>query len=230
MLDTLFKSGLSDPVAASFQASWSCVARSVGTAHVLPARMGHFADPGEGAGQDFAQLVRRENRQLILLSERDHAISNSIRQVSQLRGVQMVREADPMEAIASFRHAVLKAKDQVEMLELARRTKPGPFEVDTPRLGRFIGVREGGRLIAMAGLRMGFPGWSEISGVCVDPKFRGQGLARLLVAKLVTHLERKGVRPFLHTYADNLVAIELYRTLGFRIRTEMCLSLVEART
>jgi hypothetical protein len=39
------------------------------------------------------------------------------------------------------------------MLELARRTKPGPFLPRTVELGTYLGLRRGGALVAMAGER-----------------------------------------------------------------------------
>ena len=55
-------------------------------------------------------------------------------------------------------------------------TRPGPFLSRTLRLGSFVGVREDGRLIAMAGERMKLPGLTEVSGVCTHPDFRGRGV------------------------------------------------------
>jgi hypothetical protein len=43
-------------------------------------------------------------------------------------------------------------------------------------LGDFWGIKIGGRLIAMAGERMKQPGYTELSGVCTHPDFRGKGL------------------------------------------------------
>ena len=41
-----------------------------------------------------------------------------------------------------------------EMLELATLTRPGPFRTRTHALGRFVGIRDNGKLIAMAGERL----------------------------------------------------------------------------
>src|SRR3954463_7756573 len=38
-----------------------------------------------------------------------------------------------------------------EMLALTELTKPGPFGERTPELGTYLGIRENGRLVAMAG-------------------------------------------------------------------------------
>jgi hypothetical protein len=44
---------------------------------------------------------------------------------------------------------------------LAERTRPGPFRPRTHELGTYLGVREGGTLVAMAGERLRPPGWTR---------------------------------------------------------------------
>ncbi len=46
-----------------------------------------------------------------------------------------------------------------EMLELTALTEPGPFRNRTIELGGYRGIREGGRLVAMAGRRAAVPGY-----------------------------------------------------------------------
>lgn len=53
---------------------------------------------------------------------------------------------------------VLGDADAAEMLALATLTQPGPFLARTHTMGRFVGLRVNGRLAAMAGERMRFPG------------------------------------------------------------------------
>lgn len=109
--------------------------------------------------------------------------------------------------------------DAPEMLALAQLTEPGPFLPGTHRMGRFVGLRIGGRLAAMAGERMRFPGFTEVSGVCTHPDFRGQGLARQLSAVVARTIQQRGDQPFLHAWASNQAAITLYESLGFVQRT-----------
>jgi predicted GNAT family acetyltransferase len=107
------------------------------------------------------------------------------------------------------------------MLELATLTEPGPFLARTHTMGTFIGIRIGGQLVAMAGERMRFPGYTEVSGVCTHPEFRGRGLARRLSAAVVAGIEARGDQAFLHAWKTNHSAISLYEGLGFKIRTEV---------
>lgn len=115
-----------------------------------------------------------------------------------------------------------------EMLELASLCRPGPFSAGTHRLGGFIGVRdEAGRLVAMAGERMRVGPFGEVSAVCTHPDHRGRGLARGLMTVVASRIAARGETPWLHTYPDNLGAIALYETLGFRRRAEVTYTIFE---
>jgi ribosomal protein S18 acetylase RimI-like enzyme len=135
----------------------------------------------------------------------------------QLGGVQMVA-TDELQTAPDPDALVLGAEDVEDMLELVARTKPGPFLPHTYELGTYLGFRRAGALVAMAGERMHPAGWSEISAVCTDPGFRGQGLAARLIRAVAHGIRARGERPFLHTTADNANAIRLYETLGFVLR------------
>ncbi|WP_293677328.1 GNAT family N-acetyltransferase [uncultured Phenylobacterium sp.] len=120
----------------------------------------------------------------------------------------------------------LTAQDGSEMFDLARLTQPGPFFGRTHRLGDFVGVRQGGRLVAMAGERMKLPGFTEVSAVCTHPDHRGHGYAAALTAVVSGRIEARGETPFLHVYPHNLGAIRLYEQLGYAIRREMKFTLL----
>jgi len=117
--------------------------------------------------------------------------------------------------------------DAAEMLALAVLTKPGPFAVRTHAIGNFIGVKIDGRLAAMAGERMRTDGFAEVSGVCTHPDFRGRGLASNLLRMVAERILARGDVPFLHTYADNAVAIAMYEGLGFRFRKALMLRILK---
>ncbi len=111
--------------------------------------------------------------------------------------------------------------DAAEMLALATLTSPGPFLARTHTMGRFQGIREGGRLAAMAGERLHCQGFTEISGVCTHPDFRGRGYAAKLMRAVGAGIAARGETPFLHVYPDNHTAIKMYEGLGFRPRREL---------
>jgi GNAT superfamily N-acetyltransferase len=110
------------------------------------------------------------------------------------------------------------AADAPEMLALAQLTKPGPFGSRTRELGTYLGIRQGGRLAAMAGERLRIPGYTEISAVCTHPDYLGRGYAAALMSTLVGRICGRGEVPFLHVREDNARAIALYERLGFQKR------------
>jgi ribosomal protein S18 acetylase RimI-like enzyme len=129
----------------------------------------------------------------------------------QMTGDEVAGAADP-EAVP------LELADVPEMLDLAGRTKPGPFLPRTVEMGSYLGIRYGGALVAMAGERLHPSGWTEISAVCTDAAWRGRGLASRLVLAVAAGIRARGEAPFLHAVASNVNAIRLYEQLGFRLR------------
>ena len=120
----------------------------------------------------------------------------------------------------------LTEADAPAMLALATLTEPGPFFDKTHRLGDFFGVKQDGRLLAMAGERMKPDGFTEVSGVCAHPDARGRGYAGALMRTVIEQILARGETAFLHSYADNAGAIALYRALGFEVRSEMAMRML----
>ncbi|MFC9683763.1 GNAT family N-acetyltransferase [Streptomyces sp. NPDC056948] len=112
----------------------------------------------------------------------------------------------------------LGAGSAPEMLGLVERTRPGPFWPRTHELGTYLGIRDGGTLMAMVGERLRPPGWTEISAVCTAPEARGRGHAARLMRALIARIVDRGERPFLHVAEVNTGAIALYERLGFETR------------
>lgn len=123
---------------------------------------------------------------------------------------------------------MLGADDVPEMLDLVARTEPGPFRPRTIELGTYVGIRDQGNLVAMAGERLRLPSWTEISAVCTDHAYRGRGLATRLLRTVVSGIRVRGEVPILHASADNANAIRLYENLGFRIRRRIPFRIVSA--
>ena len=140
-------------------------------------------------------------------------------------GVQMVAQAlVPLES--NDRVERLTDADAPDMLALATLTKPGPFFARTHKLGTFWGVKENGKLVAMAGERMKLDGFTEVSGVCTHPDVRGRGYAGLLSRVVATQIQNRGETPFLHAYAANAPAIGLYESLGFVLRSPVVVTML----
>lgn len=124
-------------------------------------------------------------------------------------------------------HARLTPADVPEMMHLVELTKPGPFSARTIALGSYIGVRIGGRLVAMAGERMRFPGFTEISAVCAHPDHRRRGHSSLLVRTLMRNILDRGETPFLHIFSDNTGAASLYRQLAFSHQRSLTVTVLQ---
>ena len=155
---------------------------------------------------------------LILMEAPPAPLAPGMTEASRRDGVQMICSAlNPGAADLVFED--LTEADAPEMLALATLTRPGPFFDRTHRLGDFIGVKRDGCLIAMAGERMKLFGFTEVSGVCTHPDFRGQGLAGAMMRIVTERILARGEQAFLHAYAENTGAIGLYERLGFSIRT-----------
>ncbi|OIJ65344.1 GNAT family N-acetyltransferase [Streptomyces mangrovisoli] len=139
-------------------------------------------------------------------------------------GVQLVDTA--LRAEPAPEAVWLGPADVPEILGLIALTRPGPFRPRTIELGAYLGIRERGRLIALAGERLRPPGWTEISAVCTHPDHRGRGLATRLVRAVAAGIRDRGDTPFLHAAASNTNAIRLYESIGFTLRRRTQFTLV----
>lgn len=133
--------------------------------------------------------------------------------------LQMVSEKSSL-GTAVNGHEILElgAADSAEMLALTALTKPGPFGPRTHELGAYVGIREQGKLVAMAGERLKVPGFTEVSAVCTHPAHLGKGYARILMAEVMRRIGERGETPFLHVRQDNSRAIAIYQRLGLEVR------------
>ena len=141
-------------------------------------------------------------------------------------GIQMSGEKvfgqEDMEAIS------LNDSDVPEMMDLVARAQPGPFLPRTIELGGYLGIRSNGKLVAMAGCRLNPLGWREISAVCTDADYRGQGMGRRLVLAVCAEIRRRNEIPFLHVAQSNVNAIRLYEKLGFNHRMTSAFAVIQA--
>jgi ribosomal protein S18 acetylase RimI-like enzyme len=205
---------LENPVWAALSGPQACFAEAAGDAARFPSDVSPFAglaDPGDPAGwRDLATLTDQ-----VLLTAPAVSAGPGWETTFSVPGVQMVGTG--MTGATDPEAVVLTETDVPEILDLVERTKPGPFGKRTIEMGRYVGIRREGRLIAMAGERLRPPGWTEVSAVCTDPEFRSQGLAARLTLAVAAGILERGELPFLHAAATNTNAIRLYESLGFEI-------------
>jgi ribosomal protein S18 acetylase RimI-like enzyme len=198
------------------------VAEGDGLALRYPAAIAPFAamiDLTTASFQSLGTLLPAGDR--IALFTLEEVVPPSFFSVVQRDTVdQMVLDRIPAQA-GTVPVVRLEARDVPDMLALVDATHPGPFGPRTIELGQYIGIRRDGILIAMAGERMRLDGFTEISGVCVHPSCRGQGLAAEIVSKLAEFIASRGEISFLHVFNSNRAAIDLYRKLGFVHRRQL---------
>jgi len=180
-----------------------------------------IAEPSAEALAELAPLVSPGTGVGVLSTEPLLPASPLWQSVRLMRLHQMVCQTPPAQT-EPFDE--LGATDVAAMIELAELTEPGPFLERTIEMGRYIGVRDSDRLVAMAGERMRPPGCTEISGVCTHSAARGQGYASRMVTNLVADCMAHDQRAFLHVVVDSpseKTAIGIYESVGFRHRREV---------
>lgn len=211
---------LDRPIWTTLATRHAAFAVGAGPARRFMADVSPFAVAEDDAPESLAALAALlgTGETVVLLQRDPIRIPDGLVETRRDEGVQMVA-AGPVAARPTDAAILpLGAGDVPEMVALATLTEPGPFLLRTHELGDFWGVRIDGRLAAMAGERMKQPGFTEVSGVCTHPDFRGHGLAGALSAHVARRIEARGEIPYLHAYATNAPAVRLYESLGFRTR------------
>lgn len=178
-----------------------------------------FADMASLSGDNLAALAQ-------LMPEQAVAVMFTTVPVVPPAGLEIVTATqlsqmvaiDPVAAGDEIEMVTLGSSDVPAMLELVALTQPGPFAARTIELGRYLGIWENGRLVAMTGERLHPPGYTEVSAVCTHPEFRGRGYAKALVSRVARGIAARGETPFLHVLPHNEAAIATYAALGFAER------------
>jgi GNAT superfamily N-acetyltransferase len=217
---------LDRPVWSALNGPQAALARGSAPAWRIDPAYGPFAAAAPGREAALGALLADSSDQIWLIEGAPvpPPPGTVVRKVAAL--AQLVAD-DPVETDAGRDCVVLGPADVPAMTELAQATRPGPWRPSTWRYGPFYGVRRDGRLIAMAGERLRpAPGMIEVSGVCTDPAFRGQGLAGQLIRRVMAGHRARGAASFLHSYADNAGAIALYRALGFAPRRDRVVTIL----
>ena len=219
---------LDHPVWNSLSSGWSSMAQGDDRARRIDPQYGPFgamADQGAESRAAIPALVP-DDGELWLVGPDAITPPPGLTVLRTAMLAQMVAPSITPAPSALPAHIVLEETDAPDMQALSKLTRPGPFAPFTHRLGRFIGVRDEGRLIAMAGERMRMPGFTEVSGVCTHPEWRGRGLAGALMRIVAQAIVDRGDTPFLHAYAAHDKTIALYRSLGFEVRAELPMMVV----
>lgn len=217
---------LDNPIWSALSTRHARFASNGALARRIRADIGPFAaaiDNTDDAVAALAALTQADD-DMSLLQRAPPAPPPGIALKLNAAGVQMIATHFPAGAEARLPVIPLGDADAPEMIALAQLTKPGPFRTATHTLGRFIGIRDNGVLVAMAGERMQTDDFVEVSAVCTHPDHRGHGYGAALTRIVADRIRAEDRTPFLHAYANNTGAIALYRRLGFEHRCDVTLA------
>jgi ribosomal protein S18 acetylase RimI-like enzyme len=202
------------------------LAEVAGVARRYPPSMSFYAavdGVDAGAWAALADLAGRDGPQgIVTLSRPTMPVPPAgWREVFRIDAHQMVLADPPADEGPAPVPAIrpLGPADVPAMLALTGLAQPGPFFAETVRFGGYVGVEEGGGLLAMAGRRLRLDGATEISAVCVHPDAAGRGLGRAVTGHVARAIQAEGDEPFLHVSHGNEGARRLYERLGFTVRT-----------
>lgn len=116
----------------------------------------------------------------------------------------------------------LKSQLHKQQLQtLVNSVQPGYFKIRTAEMGRYFGIYDDSKLIAVGGERMKMNAFTEISAIVTHPQHRGNGHAMQLTKHLTDLIIDEGKTPFLHVVSTNKRAIEIYEHLGFKTRRKI---------
>lgn len=220
---------LDNPIWSSLTSRHAFLAESLGGARRYPSAIAPFAaiaDLSLESGRDLKDLVRPQE-QIGMIG----LIPEDLSQWVEIRRFDLFQYtfSDTLAGEDSDEIQLLDHSHVEAMLELVALVYPAYFRRGTAELGPYVGIVREGRLAAMAGIRMAMSGHQEISAVCTHPDFRGQGLARRLTARLVSHIQGQGDVPILHTEWDNYAAQSIYASLGFHHRATLPVAVLQRK-
>jgi ribosomal protein S18 acetylase RimI-like enzyme len=221
---------LDNPVWAALSGPQSAFAVAGGRAARFQPDVSPFAglaDPADPAGWRELAALAGPGVELGMSAD-GLAVPPDWEQLRTMPAVQLV--GTHVDAAPDPEAVVLTGADVPEMLGLVARTQPGPFRRRTVALGRYLGFRRDGALVAMAGERMRVPGFTEISAVCTDPEYQGRGLAARLIRAVAAGICERGELPFLAAVTENHGALRVYRRIGFTDRRPVTFTVVRTPT
>lgn len=198
-------------------------------ARILPPDVGAFAGLTEYSPAAFASLhaLLPAGALAVLFTAEPINLPTGWKQLLHRDLLQLVYPALMAPSVNDSHLVALQEQDIPAMLALTALTNPGPFLPRTIDFGQYYGVFQDGQLVAMAGQRLQPSPYVEISAVCTHPAHLGKGYANQLLRHQIKLILAAGGTPFLHVYENNTRAYALYQQLGFQLRKQMQVYILE---
>jgi GNAT superfamily N-acetyltransferase len=143
----------------------------------------------------------------------------SIGAVETLCGNTMVADLTSSKQIVSTEYEIVQSNQPSDEW-LAVQPTPRIEKIMSRCASTYLTVVKNGRAIATCRFALA-KDWTSITRVYVHPEFRGQGLAKAIVAAaLEASFEQGATKAVLQVEASNAIAIGVYESLGFNFHHE----------
>jgi ribosomal protein S18 acetylase RimI-like enzyme len=149
-----------------------------------------------------------------VLSDEYQIQSHGVHYKMALRNKLCLENFDTSEVIQ------LTLSDVNDLKELYHQSYPGNwFEPRMLETGYYYGIRRGDTIVSVAGVHVYSQQYkvAALGNITTHPQFRGNGLAKVVCAKLCQTLLQTVNHIGLNVKVDNTTAIKCYTNLGFEI-------------
>lgn len=220
---------LDNPIFNALKTGNAYIAQGSSNAKYYVRDVAFFAGLKDNTGHEFQELreLLPEKSVAVLFTPAGINVPSGWNLMVEKKLLQMTYETQRTPAIEGAPLVSLDYSDLDKIQSLISLTNPGPFMDRTLEFGNYEGIFDGENLVAMAGQRMKPGNYTEISAVCTHPDYCGRGYAARLITSQVRKITAEGRKPFLHVLPDNIPACKLYGKLGFQIRRELLVTVVE---
>jgi predicted GNAT family acetyltransferase len=214
---------LSNPVWQALSSRQKQFNIGTNTVKFYPADIAPFVGLKNWDEHDMQDMMKNlpSSRSYSVMIAKNISLPDNVKVVFTAPLYQMYCSAFKPYLLESQHVRTLTQEDVPLMISLTDKAKPGPFFKRTIEMGKYIGLFDGEKLVAMAGERLKVPGHTEISAICTDPDYNGKGYASFLSTLICQHVIAEGNIPILHVKSENTRAIEVYRKLGFEISADV---------
>lgn len=214
---------LDNPVWSSLNGEHAALGRR------LPHAARYLADVAPFVGVDDIGMAGEELTELVSPGESVLFVGPQVQlpatawRIEPLESIAQMIGESPSSCADGPAMTELSVAHAADVLDLTARVYPHYFRPRTIVMGRYLGIYDGAKLAAMAGERMRFGRYVELSAICTDPAYTGRGHAQHLVNRLAADIREAGRIPFLHVSHRNTRAKALYEYLGFKTRADIAL-------